>query len=119
MRLLVTDEVNREVSFDTVLMTASEFNCINAHPYIATTNFDAIVLDLRCKIDLTYLQFLFKKTRVIPMVYDNMTSNSVSVLCELFKDRAAEIRITYMRDKEKFKQLVESMKSEYEWNKFY
>jgi hypothetical protein len=119
MRLIITDEIKEELSFDTIMMTSLEFNDIHNHPYIASSNFDVILIDLRCKINLAYLRPLMKTTKVVPFIVGDITSNGVSILSELCKDRSAELRIYYMRDKSMFNKLIEDMKSEYCWNEFY
>lgn len=119
MRLLITDEIIKEVSFDTVIMTSIEFNSIHSHPFIASSKFDEVIVDLNDKINIGYLQPLMKTTKVIPRVVGEMTAHSVSLLCELYKDRAAELRITFIKDKEGFAKLIENMKKQYCWEQFY
>lgn len=119
MRLLITDEVRNEISFDTVVMTSIEFNSIHSHPFIASSKFDEVIVDLNDKVNIGYLQPLLRTTKVIPRVVGEITSHSVSLLCELYKDRAAEIRFTFIKDKEAFKKLIDDMKVQYQWEQFY
>jgi hypothetical protein len=108
-----------EVSFDTVVMSSIEFNKITSHPFIASSRFDEVVIDLNDKIDIGYLQPLLKTTKVIPRVVGEITPHAVSLLCELYRDRSAELRFTYIRSKDDFNQLIESMKKQYCWEQFY
>lgn len=119
MRLLITDEVRNEVSFDTVIMTSIEFNNIHSHPFIASSKFDQVIIDLNDRINVEYLLPLIKTTVVVPRVVGEVSPHAVSILCEIYKDEAAKIRITYIRDKEAFKQLIDDMCKKYKWEEFY
>ena len=119
MRLLITDEVGNETSFDTVLMTSIEFNTIHSHPFIISSNFDVVIVDLRVNVDIEYLSYLMKNVIVIPKVIGDISPHAVAILCELYKDKSAELRITYMRDKQAFNNLIASMRKQYDWDSFY
>lgn len=119
MRLIVTDDANQDLSFDTVVMPASEFNNICSHPYIASAGFDAIVVDLRCNVKLGFLSKVASITIVIPKVIGDLNAYSVSILTELYRERSAELRYTYMKDKQKFAEIVSAMEEEFHWKDFY
>ena len=119
MRLYVTDEIKEDLSFDSVVMTSSEFNCIKAHPFIVSSRFDEIVIDITEKVQLGYIKQVMSVTKVIPKIIGEITSHTVSVLCELYKDRAAEMRYTFIRDKDGFIELINKMKTDYCWEQFY
>ena len=119
MRLIVTDDSNMELGFDTVIMSSSEFNNICSHPYIASSHFDAVVVDLSCKIRLGYLSQVAGITLVVPKVTRELNGNSVSILSELYQERAAELRINFMRDKAKFFEIVTGMEEQYRWKDYY
>lgn len=119
MRLCVTDDIKDDVSFDMVVMTSSEFNCIKSHPFIISSRFDEIVIDVTSNIQLGYIKQIMGVTKVIPKIVREITPHTVSVLCELYKERAAELRYTFIRDKEGFKELINEMKDEYCWEQFY
>lgn len=119
MRLLITDEVRNEVSFDTVVMTSTEFNSIHSHPFIASSQFDVVVVDLNDKIKLEYLRPLIGTTVVVPKINGEISSYAVSILCEVYKDLAAQLRVTYIRDKEAFNKLIEELSVKYDWKSFY
>lgn len=119
MRLYVTDDIREDVSFDSVTMTSAEFNCIKSHPFIISSRFDEIVIDVTDKIQLGYMTRLMSVTKIIPKILGEVTSHIVSVLCEIYKDRAAELRYTFIRDKEGFVELLNEMRTEYCWEQFY
>lgn len=119
MRLYVTDSDIDNTTIDLVVMNQSEFNCIKTQPFLASSKFDEVVIELTDTTDLDIVRNLMRVTKVIPKVPDECTSHMVAVLCEIYKDRAAELRFTYMRSKEKFKELIDSMKTQYCWQQFY
>lgn len=119
MRLIVTDRDINNVSFDTVVMSIGEFNDICSHPYIATANFDEVVVDLDDKVKLGHLRPVMSITKVIPRVLSEITTHTVSVLSELYPEYAAKMRYTFIRDKEGIKDLIDKMCEEYHWSEFY
>lgn len=119
MRLYVTDVPNEIVDIGTVFMTQSEFNCIKSQPFIASSKFDAVVIEVTDKTDTSIIKYLRNVTRVIPKLPEEITSHVVTVLGELYKERSAEIRFTYMKSKDEFNKLIETMKKDYCWEQFY
>lgn len=115
MRLYITDTIDDEISFDVVRMTTSEFNEIRNHPYIASMRFDEVVVDITPKIKLGYLIPLMKVTRVIPKI-NEIDSHTIAVLSELCREHSAELRFTFIRDKDKCRELIEKIKEEYRWD---
>lgn len=119
MRLYVTDTNVEDINIGTVIMSQQEFNCIKSQPFIASSKFDEVVLEVTDSTDIEVVRNLRKVTKVIPKFPEEITSHMVTVLGELYKERAAEIRFTYMRSKDEFTALVNKMKEEYCWEKFY
>lgn len=119
MRLLLTDDVTREVSFDAVTMTSTEFNTVSSHPYIVSHRFDTVVVDLNLKVSLKYLRLLIGITRVIPRVVGELTADSVGILSEIYPDKAAELRVLFMRDKDSFDKLINDLAEQFHWDEFY
>ena len=119
MRLIVTDEQKDNVSFDTVVMSIGEFNDICSHPYIASSNFDEIVIDLTDKVRLGHVKPIMAITRVIPRIPDVISSHTVSVLSEIYPEKAAELRYTFIRNKEGVKDIIDKMSTDYHWRDFY
>ena len=119
MRLLITDNPREEVSFDIIQMSTIEFNNIHNHPFIASTKFDEVVVDLNNKIRLGYLAPLMKTTKVIPRITTELDSYGVSILCEIYRERSAELRYAFMKDKDEFNRIINDMKTQYEWERFY
>lgn len=119
MRLIVTDRQIENISFDTVVMSIGEFNDICSHPYIASANFDEVVVDLDDKVKLGHLRPVMGITKVIPRVMDTISTHTVSVLSEIYPEYAAKMRYTFMRDKEGIRTLINEMCEEYHWSEFY
>lgn len=119
MRLYVSDVPVEDINIGTITMTQNEFNCIKSQPFIASSKFDVVVIEVTDTTDINIIKHLRNVTRVIPKLPEDITSHMVAVLSELYKERAAEIRFTYMRNKEDFVALVNKMKEEYCWEQFY
>lgn len=119
MRLYITDEQKEDLSFDIITMTTSEFNSIKNHPFISSSKFDEVVIELNENIQLGFIRPLMATTRIIPKIVGDITPHIISILCELYKERAAEIRYTYIRNKDTFGEYLEKMKKEFCWEQFY
>ncbi len=119
MRLLITDDVTRDVSFDAVLMTSTEFNMVSSHPYIVSHRFDVVVVDLNMKINLTFLRLLIGTTKVIPRVVGDLTADSIGVLSEMYPERAAEFRVLFIRDRGKLNSIINGLSEQFHWEEFY
>lgn len=119
MRLVVSDIDTDDVSFDTIRMSITEFNDVRYHPFIVSHSFDEIVIDLSEKVKVGHVRPLLAISKVIPKVVGEITTHTVSILCELYPDRSAQLRYTFMRDKEELGRIVERMKTEYGWADFY
>lgn len=119
MRLIVTDRQIDNVSFDAVVMSIGEFNDICTHPYIASSNFDEVVVDLDDKVKLGHLRPVMSITKVIPYVMDTITTHTISILSEIYPDYAAKMRYTFMRDKDGIKALINEMCEKFRWSEFY
>lgn len=119
MRLIVTDEQNDNVTFDTVVMSIGEFNDICSHPYIASSNFDEVVIDLADNVKLGHVRPVMSITRVIPKIPNQISSHTISILSEIYPEKAAELRYTFIRDKEKVADIISQMCIDYHWKDFY
>lgn len=118
MRLYVTDNVPEDRSFDVIYMSTSEFNCAHNHLFIASSKFDEVLVEVTPKIKIGTLMPMIGSTKIIPLITE-VNNHAISLLSELCKDRAAQLRFTYIRDKEACKELVNSMIDEYGWRRFY
>ncbi len=120
MRLYVEDKpIDEDVSFDVVRMSVPEFNSLNNQPFIICSKFDEVIIDVSRDININIVKYVMKVTKVIPRIGGELNSHSVALLCELYKEKAAEIRFNFLRDKEKFETTVNTLKTQYEWEKFY
>lgn len=118
MRLYITDQQDVDISFDTVVMSGTEINDIKCHPYIVSSGFDSIIIDTDAKISLAYVPYLLKISKVIPKIHGELTLQSVGILSALYKERAAELRVLFVRDKDTFYKVVEELRTQFQWDTF-
>ena len=119
MKLLITDKQVDSMTLDTVLMSVNEFNDIHTHPFIASSKFDAVVLDLDSKINLEYLSYLVNNTKVIPMYKSELNSYIISVLSIIYRDKSANLRFSFIRDRSACEKYIEKLRQEFEWDLYY
>lgn len=118
MILIVSNDSGVEDSLDTISMPASDFNQLATHPYIATAGFEYIYLDLRCNLNELYVQQLVKACCVIPMYKDfELSPNAINILSYIYREQAAALRFYSVKDKEKFKELLQKLCDAYKWRK--
>ena len=109
-----------EASLNEVCISLDEFADIRRHPFIASNKFDAVVVDLDKKVPVGYLAAVMNVARVIPhIVHDEYTLDDIRLLAELYPDKAAELRFSYIRDKERLKMLILELKQAYDWQSYY
>lgn len=118
MRLHVTDNPPEDKSFDVVYITPVEFNHLRNHLFIASSKFDEVLVEVSPKIKIGTLIPMIGATKIIPLITE-VNNHTVSLLSELCRDKAAQLRFTYIRDKEACKELVNEIIDEYGWRKFY
>lgn len=119
MKLFVTNKSKEELNLDEMVMTTQEFADIRNHPFIATSMIDAIIIDFCEEIKLGYIESISKYVKVIPKIDHELTSYDVSLLTELYRDKAAELRYAFLLDKEKLKSIVNELKEEFSWEEYY
>lgn len=119
MRLFITNNQDMDVSFDVVIMTPAEFNAISNHPYIVSSQFDSIVIDADEDINLEYLKATITKNIVVPRITGDITSKVVNLLATIYMDRAAELQYAFMMNADRLNEIVEELKEQFEWEKFY
>ena len=119
MKLYVTDNHVDDLSLDTVVMPIEEFNTINSHPYIESCKFDAVVIDMVPNIKTEYLASLLNTTIVIPRIVSDIDSRTISLLATIYRDKAAELRYTFMKEPSKIAGIVDSIRETYIWDFYY
>lgn len=119
MRLFVTETPVEDVSFDMVNMSVAEFNNVSCHLFIVSQDFDEVVIELSDKVNLGMIRPLMSRTKVIPKVPADMTSHIISLLCEMYPEKSAELRYAFIRDKSKANTVVTDMCKENGWAQFY
>lgn len=119
MKLYITDKPVENLTFDTMVMSVNEFNDIHAHPFIASSKFDVVVIDLDSKVKIEYLGHLCGNVKVIPKYTGELTSYIVTALSTIYRDKAAALRFSFLRDKTECIKLIETIRQEFEWDMYY
>lgn len=119
MRLLVTDVMSADNSFDVVSMSAAEFNTPQAHLFILSNAYDEIVVTLSDKVNLGVLPKLMTRHKVVPKVEGDISPHTISLLCEVVPDKSAELRYTFMRNREGTKDVIDRIARDMGWIRSY
>ncbi len=118
MKLYVTDRV-MDVGLDCIAMPIEEFIDISSHPFIASSHFDTVVIDLDDRIPHGIIGNMLGITKVIPRIIDDMTVTKVRLLSEIYPELSAKLRVSFMRDKDGFVNVINDIKKQFEWESFY
>ena len=118
MRLVVSEKGD-DVSFDTIVVSPIEFNNITCHLYILSNDFDEVIVELSDKVSLGKMKPLMQRTKVIPKIVDHVNSHTISLLCELYPERSAELRYALIRNPESIDDKIRLMGEELGWTQFY
>lgn len=119
MKLYITDKPIENLTFDTMVMSVNEFNDIHTHPFIASSKFDLVVIDLDSKVTIEYLNHLCGIVKIIPKYTGEVTSYIVTALSTIYKDKAAALRFSFLRDKNECLKLIENIRQEFDWDIYY
>lgn len=104
-----------ECGLHEMCLTPKEFSDKAYHPFIATTEFDKVIVELSSDIPAGYLsQLVTSKNKVIPII-NELNQATVYRLCEILPDKAAKIRYTYMRDRSNLEALINELAETYNW----
>lgn len=115
MVLFITDNERIEEDFDTIVMSSKEFNFVKAHPYIASSNFSKIYLDLSCPVKPKWIDLLKTKTVLTPVSSGGITQDTINLLTHIYPDDSAALRYYYVKDKAQLAKLLSSLSSRYGW----
>lgn len=118
MKLVISDK-EVELTLGEVSMSISEFCSILNHPYIVSQDFDCIVVDLDSSIPSGYLSAMIGRTKVIPRINGDITTDIVRLVAELYPEHAAELRFAFIRNKEKLPEIINKLKDDFQWKDFY
>lgn len=119
MKLLVSTDVEQEVSFDTVVISPTEFCTSAGHLFILSHDFDVCIVELSDKIQFGYLNKLVGKMTVIPKVIDPINAHTITLLTELFPEKSAELRYASIRNPESVKNIIAELSKSFNWESFY
>lgn len=106
---------SKEENLTDMYLTPEEFADPAYHPFIATTEFDKVIVELCDEIPTGYIsQIVAKGNKVIPII-GKLDDKVVALLCEMYPEHRAEIRFTYMRKRAEFQNVLDKLACEYNW----
>lgn len=101
-------------------ITIKTFKNITVHPYISTTNWEVIIVDLDNNVSRSYLFQLIKRgTKIVPIIKGTILSrNQLLLLCDICPDEQQEIiECSKLKDDGKsMKELLKRMNNKYNWD---
>lgn len=118
MNLVVTD-TKRELSFNEITMSISEFAFIGNHPYIATAGFDTIIVDLDKRIPPGYLKTVIGKMKVVPRIVGELDTDVIRLLGEIYRDKEMSLKMSWFKGKDEVQKIINNIKEEYNWESYY
>ena len=92
-----------------------EFNFIKAHPYIASSNFSKIYLDLSCPVNPKFIEMLNGKAIITPVSGGEITQDVISVLSRLYPEDGAALRYYFIKDKTQLGKTLLLLSNKYGW----
>lgn len=118
MKLVVSSNPNVEEDLDTVKMAPEDFNHLHAHPYILTSGFSEVQIDLDADIDYHYVERLSQRIYVRP-IYSTLdiSGNAILILSYIYPDKSTTLRFFSASNREKLINLLSEMAKEFEWRK--
>lgn len=119
MKLHVTNDINADDTIDTVCINETQFNDIATHPYIASKNFDVIIIDTDLSLNLEYIKVMCGYVRVIPKIVEGNTQKQVLILSAIYPNLAAELRVLSIRDINKYNEVIHDLEAKNEWDLYY
>lgn len=118
MILRITNESANDVSLNQQVMSIAEFKDIHNHPWLVTSKFEAIVIDLVDDIPNGYLRNLLGVHFIVPKIVGPINIHTVRLLNELYPEQSAKLMFTFMRDKDKLQPLLDDMNKQFGWDKY-
>lgn len=91
-------------------MTLQEFGCKEYHPFIIVNKWDNIYIDLNDETPKGIIRQLLPLAAIRPVFSkDNVNAKVMQLLCEIYPDESAELRSSFIKDKKKFREIVEQL----------
>lgn len=118
MVLRVTND-NIDGTLGTAVMSIEEFCVIRNHPFIASSHFDSVVVDLDERIPAGYLKHLVGTTKLIPKLIGPVTTHTIRMLSEIYPEYAPRLRHTFLLNRAGVSGLISEIAGTYRWDKFY
>lgn len=119
MRLIVTNE-SMDTSLDVVVMSIAEFCDVHNHPYIASSGFDYICVDLDKSIKPGFLRAMIGKYIVIPRIVSDVDTDIVRLLAELYPEYAAKLRYSFIsRKSDELNGIINELSNKFNWARYY
>lgn len=119
MILRITNTPYEDIPLNHLVMPIPEFVDIRNHPWLASHDFEAVVIDLDESIPIGYLRNMVGKFLVVPVITGEINSSVIRMLSELYPEEVANLRFSFLRDKAKVPEIIEGLKKAHEWEKYY
>lgn len=119
MRLIVTNETV-DATLDTIVMSVDEFCDVHSHPFIASSGFDCILVDLHKEIKPGFLRAMLGKYMIVPRIVTDIDTDTVRLLAELYPEYAAKLRYTFITKRsEELSSIISELSDKFCWYKYY
>ena len=118
MRILVTDK-NVDLTFDTIVVAPSDLNLPQFHLYVISNNIDCVVVDMEENVPTGKLRLLMSRVRVTPRLPEVITPHTITLLSEVYPDKAAEFRYSFMRNRDNIRDILVDFGTQMNWDHDY
>ena len=119
MILRITDSIENNESLNVMKMPISEFCDIHSQPWIATQNFEFIVIDLDKRITSGFINAMASKLLVVPKIIGPNDKDVIRLLIEIYPNEAAKLRYTFIRNRNEIDEVIKELATKYEWEYYY
>ena len=109
MVLRITNKPDN-ADLDAYTVSLSDFKSGEIHPFLATTKWEKIYVELCEDTPAGILRQVFFSAPIIPIYdRDNITNRVMLLLCEIYRNKAGELRKLYVQDRTAFIALLDSL----------
>lgn len=115
MKILVTSK-DVDLTFDTIVVAPSDLNLPQFHLYAMSNNIDCVVVDMEEDVPTGKLRHLMTRVRVTPRLPETITPHTITLLSEVYPDKAAEFRYAFMRDRNNIRNVLVDFGTKMNWS---
>lgn len=119
MNLYITDSEEFNDRKDMYIISPVNFGTPAYHPYLATNKWEVVYVDITDAVPRGYFKQLIKAGSIVVPVFNGpVTMKTVLLLCEIFPDDMAKLRVAFTKGKEEFDKVLNIMKEKYGWSMY-